>query len=318
MYEGVVEAPADIVLRVTVRSPAGTQPARYADRTATVSGLPAGVGHYAYTHRITGVPAGRWDVTIARVDGAVRERAQQRTVATRPAVTAYGPAVRVWSWPTLVAAGAVVALGLQAWLLSRVGSNVAAVLTISVIGLVSGGVGARLWYLVSHRQHLRRFRYAGACIQGFLVTALLTLVLGAAISGIGAAQLLDATTPGLFLGMAIGRPGCFLTGCCAGRPTASRWGLWSSDRVLAVRRVPVQLWEAALCLLIGLTTLATTLTGGLSIPGALFVAGFVSYSGARQLLFPFRADTHTTRGRYLALVMSLTVLAVDIALVAMP
>lgn len=48
-----------------------------------------------------------------------------------------------------------------------------------------------------------------------------------------------------------GRPGRFFAGCCAGRPTASRSGLWSSDRVLAVRRIPVQLWEAATALLIG-------------------------------------------------------------------
>ncbi|MDZ4266818.1 MAG: prolipoprotein diacylglyceryl transferase family protein [Mycobacterium sp.] len=275
------------------------------------------MGRFAFTHRITGVPPGLWDVTIARQGrGAARERAQRNIVASRPTLTAYGPAVRIWSWPALVAVGAALALGVQAWLLARTGANVAAGLSISIISFIVGVIGARLWYLAVHRQHLRRFLHAGACIQGFLLSALATLAVGGALTGIGAAQLLDATTPGLFLGMALGRPGCFLTGCCAGRPTASRWGLWSSDRVLAVRRVPVQLWEAAVALLIGITTLIVTLTVGLPVPGALFVGAVATYTAARQLLFPFRADAHTPRGRRMTLAVCLAVLAADIAIVA--
>jgi len=39
------------------------------------------------------------------------------------------------------------------------------------------------------------------------------------------ARLLDAYAPGALVGLAIGRIGCFLGGCCAGRPTTLPWGV---------------------------------------------------------------------------------------------
>ena len=111
--------------------------------------------------------------------------------------------------------------------------------------------------------------------------------------------------------MAIGRPGCFLGGCCVGRPTASRWGLWSSDRRVAVRRIPVQLFEAAAALVLGLVALVLYLTVPLPVPGALFVGGVAAYTASRQLLFPLRREQRrTSSGRRLTLIASvLTVCA---------
>lgn len=111
--------------------------------------------------------------------------------------------------------------------------------------------GRRFWWLALKRQPLSNFLQAGACIQGFLAGALATVITDSMIFGMPVGRILDATAAGLFFGMALGRPGCFFTGCCAGRPTASRWGLWSSDRRLGRRRHPVQLYEAFLALLIG-------------------------------------------------------------------
>ena len=126
------------------------------------------------------------------------------------------------------------------------------------------------------------------------------------------------TTPGVFLGMAIGRPGCFLTGCCAGRPTASQWGLVSSDRRVVVRRFPVQLVEAATALVIGVVTLVFVLSAQPSIPGMVFAAALAAYTFARQLLFPLRTESRTSRGRILTMVVCGVVLVavVGVALIA--
>jgi redox-sensing transcriptional repressor len=40
------------------------------------------------------------------------------------------------------------------------------------------------------------------------------------------------------LGLAVGRVGCFFTGCCASRSSASRWALWSSNRSVGLRTRP--------------------------------------------------------------------------------
>lgn len=75
---------------------------------------------------------------------------------------------------------------------------------------------------------------------------------------------LGAAAPDLLIGMAIGRPGCFWEGCCAGRPTASPGGIWSSDRRVGCRCVPAQLLEARLSLFIGLVALAVVLLAGMA------------------------------------------------------
>ena len=309
----------DVSIRVTGvrRGPASPPlPGRF-ERAVTINGLPAGSGRFAATIRVEGVPGGEWDITARRTDrAAARGDVQRSVVATRPWQLAYGPAVRVWSWPVLVGAGAVLAIVLQALLLARTGANVAAAVMLSVTACVTGFVGAKGWYVVLKRKHPREFFRTGACIQGFLMVAFGSLALGATTTGIGAGVLLDAATPGLFLGMAIGRPGCFLTGCCAGRPTASRWGLWSSDRAVAVKRVPVQLWEAGAALVIGAASLAVTLATGVPVAGALFVGAIAAYTGARQLLFPFREDPHTRLGRFLTIAASGAVIAADVAVSA--
>lgn len=66
----------------------------------------------------------------------------------------------------------------------------------------------------------------------------------------------------------------------------------------------------------GWTTLAVELNGGLPVSGATFVAALATYTGARQLLFPFRADPHTRRGRNVTLAVCVALLAADVAVVA--
>ena len=104
---------------------------------------------------------------------------------------------------------------------------------------------------------------------------------------------LDASAPGLFFAVAIGRLGCFLTGCCAGRCTSSRWGVWSSDRRVGARRIPAQLLEAAAGLLIGVATLPLLRVA--TFHGAIFVAAFALYALVRQLLLRLRAEQRRFR-----------------------
>lgn len=300
--------------RVEVEGHASTEKVGF-DRTLVVKSRPAAGGRFAATTRIQGIASGEWEVSARRIDGGAdsSERQQNSVLTARTALLTYGPAVRVWSWPALVAAGAVVALIVQGFLLSRMDANVAAAVAISALSCVLGYIGAKVWYLILHRRPISTFIRAGACIQGFLLVSLGTLVIGGALGGMDVGAVLDATTPGLFLGMAIGRPGCFLAGCCSGRPTRSRWGLFSSDRTLATRRIPVQLYEAAAALLIAGVALAAVLQVDLPVGGLVFLGSIAAYTLVRQGLFLFRVDAHTRRGR---LTVSLICCAVLIGVLA--
>lgn len=278
------------------------------ERYEDVDSVMPGIGRIAVTSRISGITGGLWDVTatpMRRAEGNRRRPAavlpgqatERTTVHTRFEALIHGPGVHLLSWPLLVALGAVLAVFLEALFLAAQGIDPAGPVWLTVLASGVGGVGARLWNLVLHRQPLSNFVKTGACIQGFLAGALATIIIGSLAFGWPVGRILDATAAGLFFGLAVGRPGCFFTGCCYGRPTASRWGLWSSDRRIARRRHPVQLYEASLALAIGLGTLPFMLAGPPRIPGLVFLVSVTVYTLGRQLLFPLRVDPRTRKGR---------------------
>ncbi|MET9833999.1 prolipoprotein diacylglyceryl transferase family protein [Streptomyces sp. NPDC006385] len=299
------------------------------ERIERVDGITAGMGRIAVTTRAQGIRSGTWRVTATPVvqigtqtgttGTAPKPAALPRTVttaATRLAPLVRGPGVRPFVWPALVGLGTVVAITVQAALLARANLDVAAAVMISMVASMVGFLGAKFYYLALHRRHPRHFVTAGTCIQGFLLGAIGTLTVAAAVFGLPAGAFLDATTPGLFFAMAIGRPGCFFGGCCAGRPTNSRWALWSSDRRLGIRRYPVQLVEAAVALLLGVATLALVLAVNPPVGGAVFAGAVATYTFIRQLLFPLRADPRTPRGRGLTIAVSTAVIIAAVAVSA--
>lgn len=286
------------------------------ERVERVRGLPANGEPVALTARVQHVNAGDWRVVAEPLDqAAAGTRLPRRVIELRSqfAQLAQGPRVRPWSWPILVGLGAVLALAVQGWLSSRIGIGVLSVLALSLAGCLLGFVGGKLWYLGLHRKPLSQFLNAGACIQGFLLVSLAVLAGGAAILGLDVGDVLDVTAPGIFLGVAVGRPGCFLTGCCAGRPTSAAWGLVSSDRRVAVRRIPVQLLEALSGLVIGALGLGLVLLADRPVPGMVFVASLAAYTLVRQLLFPLRVESRTSTGRRWTMALSGAVLLAAVA-----
>lgn len=97
--------------------------------------------------------------------------------------------------------------------------------------------------------------------------------------------LLDITAPGLLAGMTLGRFGCFFGGRCAGRPTSSRWGLWSSDRRLGLRRLPTQLLEAGVAFVVAASAFSAVTARPSAAAGSVFAGAIAAYTLGRQLLF---------------------------------
>lgn len=291
-----------------------------------------GSGPIALTTRIHGIAPGEWHVTAAPVSDASRRSTTSRPATPRrpslphasssgttlfaPVARVLAPGARLGVWPALVGLGAAVALTVQALLAARSSLPVTRVLLVSLIACVAGLAGAKLYYLTGHYLRGRRpgLLTGGMCIQGFVLGAVVTLVAGARVTGVPIGLLLDVTAPGLLVGMTIGRFGCYFGGCCAGRPTASRWGLWSSDRRLGVRRVPVQLLESAVALVVGLAALLAVAAMAPSPAGVVFVGAVAAYTLGRQMLFPLRADPrYTAHGRTIAMAVAVLVIAGDIA-----
>ncbi len=213
------------------------------------------------------------------------------------------PAVMPGIWPAMGTLGIIVALATQAALLTRAGLSVGRPWIASLIVLVASLVAAKLWYAALHPGPWRDW-IGGWSVDGFVFVAPPVAVLSLLALHLPLGTFLDASTPGIFFGVAIGRIGCFFTGCCGGRCTASRWGVWSSDRRIGARRVPTQLLESAAGLLLGLVSLALVLAHVPGIEGAVFVAAFGAYSLVRQGLLRLRAERREFSWRRSGLLVS--------------
>ncbi|MEO6059477.1 MAG: prolipoprotein diacylglyceryl transferase family protein [Candidatus Limnocylindria bacterium] len=220
------------------------------------------------------------------------------------------PAVIPGSWSGLIAVGIVVGAVVQSALLARANVAVGLSLLVDLIALASGILLAKLWYLaLQPRTSWRESIGEGWTMDGILFAAPVVGVAALTAFNVPIGVFLDASAAGLFFGVAIGRLGCFFTGCCAGRCTRSRWGVWSSDRRVGARRIPTQLLESATGLLIGVAS--TLLVLGSPTPaGSVFVAAVAVYVLVRQFLLRLRAEPHNPiRVRVTAAVAGLVLVA---------
>ncbi len=133
--------------------------------------------------------------------------------------------------------------------------------------------------------------FYGGLIGGILVAAL--LVRRYRLPGWATA---DALAPGVAIGQAIGRLGCFSAGCCWGRATSAPWAVTFTD-VYAARQVgtpidmplhPSQLYESFVVFLVFLFLL--WLAPRKRFHGAVTLAYVALYSVARFALEFWRGD----------------------------
>ena len=107
----------------------------------------------------------------------------------------------------------------------------------------------------------------------------------------------DAFAPGLALGHAIGRVGCFAAGCCYGKPTQHFWGVTFTNPVanlnsstpLGVQLEPTQLFEAAVELANFFVLM--WIFKRKKFDGQVFAAYLVLYGVARYFLEFIRDDS---------------------------
>jgi phosphatidylglycerol---prolipoprotein diacylglyceryl transferase len=163
---------------------------------------------------------------------------------------------------------------------------------IAAAALVGGALGAKLPYWI---------RYAPDIISHFSDSSYLLAgrsILGGLLGGLIAVKLVkwrlgiterrgNLFAPAAALGLAIGRIGCFLRGCCYGTPTSLPWGVDFGDGIL---RHPTQLYESAFALLLFFWLQRRKKQN--PAPGALFTEFLNSYFVFRFLIEFIRVEPH--------------------------
>jgi phosphatidylglycerol---prolipoprotein diacylglyceryl transferase len=302
----------------------------------TYQGIVPGSGPVAVTAEVRGVNPGTWSVTARPVSRAVVGQSRPAaapepaaagrvpwprrvTVQAGPNITLHTastlrskvPGVIRYAYACLVVLGVLTGLAIMGALLATSHYPVLRPELLAVAAVAAGVIGGKAWYAaVSHG------KWDGWCIQGFVGGAAVVVAAVAVIGpGVPKSAFLAAATPALLIGMGIGRHACFWAGCCTGRPTASRWGIWSSDRRLGCRRMPVQLYEAWTALVVGAASLGVVLVLGLSRSGAVGVIALAAYTLVRQGILGFRDEPrHWRYGRALTASLAAAALIAGVVL----
>jgi phosphatidylglycerol:prolipoprotein diacylglycerol transferase len=131
----------------------------------------------------------------------------------------------------------------------------------------------------------------GLVFYGGLIASFLFLMLFKIVDKSLSWEKLNPLIPSLAIAHSIGRLGCFLAGCCYGRPTEHFWGIFMHGH----HRHPTQLIEAVGLMVLGILLLKSKNKKG-STP---FVTYIMSYSILRIIVELLRGDE--VRGEWLGL-----------------
>ncbi len=171
--------------------------------------------------------------------------------------------------------------------------------------VLAGIIGAKILYIIvdwhNYMQNPRQIfslatLQAGGVFSGGLIAAFVVAAWFLRKHQMPALATCDAFAPGLAMGHAIGRLGCFAAGCCYGKPTHHFWGVTFTNP-LASQLVgtplnealePTQLFESAVELSIFL--LLTWMFKRKKFDGQIFGAYLFLYGIARFFLEFLRDD----------------------------
>ena len=144
---------------------------------------------------------------------------------------------------------------------------------------------------------MQAFHTGGLVFYGGLLGGAAALAIGARRLRVPLPALADVAVPGLAAAHALGRIGCFLAGCCYGRPWSGPLAVTFTDSLApaahpSVQRHPVQLYESGALLLLALAfTVLPARVPALRVgSGRRALAYVAAYAVLRLGLETFRGD----------------------------
>jgi phosphatidylglycerol:prolipoprotein diacylglycerol transferase len=163
----------------------------------------------------------------------------------RPILWQWG-GLTIHSYGLMVATGLAVGVALIAYFARRYeGIPPATILDLALYCILSGLAGARLLYVVGqwpyyaeHPLEIIMLQRGGLVFLGSFMVGIPVFLFLTAKRRLPWLKIMDATAPGISLGYAIGRLGCFLNGCCFGLPTSLPWGIVFPTGSLAAQYCP--------------------------------------------------------------------------------
>jgi len=225
---------------------------------------------------------------------------------TLPAFELFGREIgplTLHTYGVLLAAAFLVGLWVASREAKRAGLDSSRVTDLAIYVLIAGLLGAKLLLVVIewdyYSQNLGKvlaLLQSGGVFYGGLIGAFPVAWWYTRRYGLDGWRTSDALIPGVAVGQAIGRLGCFAAGCCFGRPTDLPWGVTFTD-VYASRNVgvpidiplhPVQLYESVVTF--GIFGILLWIARRKRFHGQVILSYVLLYAAARFTIEFFRGD----------------------------
>ena len=169
------------------------------------------------------------------------------------------------------------------------------ILDFSSVSLLAGLAGGRLLYILLQWRFFLEAPFevfalwhGGLVWYGGFLGGMLGAWLYTRAHQLSYLRVVDQFIPFLALGHAIGRVGCFLNGCCYGKPTGTWYGVVFPGQMKAV--LPTQLFEATGLFFLYIALRALQMPSVLKHPGRLLGVYLMSYAALRFALEYSRGD----------------------------
>jgi phosphatidylglycerol:prolipoprotein diacylglycerol transferase len=237
-----------------------------------------------------------------------------------PDLFSIGP-LTIHTYGLLVAIGIFVGITVATRFGKHEGINPQQVMDMGFMIIFSGIIGSRLLYVLMNISYYRyqpteilKIWQGGLVFSGGIIGVVLTVLWYARYHKLPLWKLCDIWAPAAAIGQSIGRIGCFMAGCCYGKPTDLKWGVvFTNPKSLAPLNIPLhptQIYSSLSGLIIFLILLL--LYSKKKFEGQVFLWFLILHSTARLFIERFRGDD---RGIFLGTHMSDTQLVAVVILV---
>jgi len=122
---------------------------------------------------------------------------------------------------------------------------------LAIIVMLSSIIGARVFYVLTNLSYFMKMPseilkvyHGGLVYYGGFIGGIIGGFIYVKIKKYSFIELLDCVMPVISLGQSIGRIGCFLNGCCYGRPTTCSLGVKFPVLHDDICRIPTQLYSS--------------------------------------------------------------------------
>ena len=207
--------------------------------------------------------------------------------------------ITIYTYGFCVAMGAVLGFGYMAWQGKKLfGTTFDQSNTLFILLVLAGFAGGKFFMIFESPSHYlsnpkELFSGGGFVFYGSLLFTIPTMLWFFRRNKIPTLAMLDVMAAVTCIVHGFGSIGCFMAGCCYGKPTLTDFGVVFTDTRCQAEPLntplhPTQLYEAGLifCILIALLVLK----GRKQFDGQLFLLYLITYAAGRGVLELFRGD----------------------------